>query len=248
MGRFDGKVAVVTGSSRGLGRSIASAFAQEGAFVWVHYQKREEDARETLSQIEAEGGKGGIFGVDVQDGAAVQKTFAELVEKQGPIDILVNNAGICRDQFFVMMDDQDWQDVLSVNLGGVYHCSRAVARSMISRKSGVILHVASVSGLHASPGQANYAASKGAILSLTRTMAAELAPKGVRVNAIVPGLINAGMAVRMDQRIARQKREMIPLKRFGEAEEVARVAVFLASEDASYVVGQALVIDGGLTL
>ena len=248
MGRFGGQVAVVTRSSQEIGRAIAMAMAEEGAFVFVHYQSREDKARETLAMIEEAGGQGAIFGVDVRDAKAVTTAFSEILAQKGQIDILVNNAGICRDQFFAMMEEEDWRDVLEVNVGGVYHCSRAVARSMMARRQGVILHVASVAGLHASPGQSNYAASKGAILSLTRTMAAELAPKGVRVNALVPGMINTGMAERMDQRIARQKREMIPLRRFGEAHEVARVAVFLASEDARYIIGQALVVDGGLTL
>ena len=247
-GRLVGKNAVVTGASRGLGRAIALAFAKEGAFVFVHYQQREDKAEETLREIEAAGGKGALFGVDIRDGRAVQVAFAQLLEQVEHIDILVNNAGICRDQFFLMMEDEDWFDVLDTNIHGMYHCCKAVSRSMLARRQGVILQVASIAGTHASPGQSNYAASKGAVIGFTKTLAAELAPKGIRVNTLVPGLINTGMAARMNHRIARQKKDMIPLKRFGEADEVAKAAVFLVSDEASYIVGTTLVVDGGLSL
>lgn len=246
-GRLAGKVALVTGASRGLGRAIAQAFAAQGAFVFVHYQKGEQEARETLAALQKAGGEGALVCFDVRDAGAVRQSITALQEER-PIDILVNNAGICRDQFFMLMEDDDWEDVFAVNVTGMYHCTQAVVHGMLRRRQGVILQVASVAGMHASPGQSNYAASKGALLSFSKTLAAELGPKGIRVNALVPGLLNAGMAARMNQRIARQKKEQIPLRRFGEAEEVARAAVFLASDDASYIVGATLVVDGGLSL
>jgi 3-oxoacyl-[acyl-carrier protein] reductase len=242
------KIALITGASRGLGRALALSFASEGAYVIVHYQTRQEEAEATLALITESGGKGEIIGFDLRESEAVASSIQKLIEKHQRIDILVNNAGICLDQFFALMEEEDWQAVMDVNLGGAYRCTRAVVRSMMSKRAGAILFVASISGLHASAGQANYAASKGAMLSMMRTLAAELAPKGIRVNAIVPGLLQTGMALRMDQRAARQKKEKIPLGRFGEAEEVAKAAVFLVSDAASYIIGQALVVDGGLTL
>jgi 3-oxoacyl-[acyl-carrier protein] reductase len=171
-----------------------------------------------------------------------------IVAARGAPAVVVNNAGVARDEPFAMMSASSWDEVLATNLGGTFNVCRAVARPMMGQRSGAIVNVASVAGLHASAGQANYAASKGGVLAFTRTLAAEMAPRGIRVNAVVPGLCSTGMAARLDRRVAEQKRAGIPLGRFGTGEEIARVVLFLASDDAAYVVGQAIVADGGLSL
>ncbi len=245
--RFTGRTVLVTGASRGLGRAIAEAFGREGAFVYVGFRARQAEAEETLRRLREAGGDGAALAIDVRDRAAVEGAVERVVAERGAPSVVVNNAGVARDELFATMSGESWDEVLSVNLGGTFNVCRAVARPMMGRKSGAIVNVASVAGLHASPGQANYAASKGGVIALTRTLAVELAPRGIRVNAVVPGLCAAGMAARLDRRVAEQKRAAIPLGRFGAGDEIARVVLFLASDDAAYVVGQAIVADGGLS-
>jgi 3-oxoacyl-[acyl-carrier protein] reductase len=245
---FEGQTVLVTGASRGLGRAIAQAFGAEGAYVGIAYRVRSNEADETKRLVEEAGGSGALVALDVRDRANVDAAVDGLLAARGRVDVLVNNAAVVRDELFPVMAEESWEEVLDVNLSGVFRCARAVARPMMARKKGAIVNVASVAGVHASVGQANYAASKGGVIALTRTLAAELAPRGIRVNAVVPGLLTTGMAARLDKREAARKREAIPLQRFGDAEEVARAVLFLASEGASYVIGQALVVDGGLSL
>lgn len=248
MKRFVDQTVIVTGASRGLGRSIAEEFGREGAFVYVNYRTRETDAGETLELIRQADGQGALLCFDVCDRQAVDAAVKKALQERGNIDVLVNNAGIACDKPLAFMSSEDFDDVVGVNLKGTFNCCQAVVRLMLTKRCGTIVNIGSVAGLHASPGQANYAASKGGIIALTRTMAAELAPRGVRVNAVVPGLLSTGLAQRLDHRIAEQNRARIPMGRFGAGEEVARVVVFVASEHASYLVGQAIVVDGGLTL
>ena len=248
MGRFTGRTVLVTGASRGLGQAIAAAFGGEGAFVYVAYRSHERGAAQTLEAVRAAGGEGAAIALDVRDGKSVDAAIERALAERGALDVLVNNAAVTRDNLLALMAPDDWDEVLATNLGGVFRCTRAVVRSMLARGRGAIINVGSVAGLHASPGQASYAASKGGVLALTRTLAAELAPKGIRVNAVVPGLVSTGMAARLDHRVAARRREAIPLGRFGTADEIARAVLFLASDDASYIIGQALVVDGGLTL
>ncbi len=248
MKRFQDRTVVITGASRGLGQAIALGFGAEGAHVYVGHRTRQSDAEATAEAIREAGGSGAPLQFDVRDRKAVEAAFGRVIAERGAIDVLVNNAALSRDTFFPMMSAEAWDDVLATNLSGVFHCCRAVVRHMVSRGAGAIVNVGSVAGLHASPGQANYAASKGGLLALTRTLAAELAPRGIRVNAVVPGLLATGMVVRMDRRIVERKRKMIPLGRLGTAEEVSQAVLFLASDQAGYVIGQALVVDGGLTL
>lgn len=238
---------LVTGASRGLGREIALAFGRAGAYVAVGCRTREDKARETLEALRAAGGDGETACFDIRNPETVHAAVDKLVRERGGVDVLVNNAGVARDALFAMMSTEDWVETVSVNLEGTFHCCRAALRSMMARRRGSIINVASVAGLHASPGQSNYSASKGGLLALTRTLAVEMAPYGIRVNALVPGLLTAGMAARLDHRVVEDRKRRIPLGRFGEAAEVARVAVFLAGEGASYIVGQSIVVDGGMT-
>jgi 3-oxoacyl-[acyl-carrier protein] reductase len=247
MGRFAGQSVLVTGASRGLGRGIAEAFAREGARVGVGYRVRHDDAESTLERVVANGGTGTLLAFDVRDPQSVEAAVAEFSGETG-LDVLVNNAALVHDQFFALMPLASWEQVVATNLNGVYHCCRAAVPRMLARRRGAIVNVASVAALRASPGQSNYAASKSGVLGLTTTLAAELAPHGIRVNAVLPGLLTTGMGQRLDRRIAENRRAEIPLGRFGEADEVARAVLFFASAEASYVVGQSLVVDGGLCL
>ena len=183
----------------------------------------------------------------MRDGAATEAAIAGFARDAG-VDVLVNNAAVLRDQLFPMLSPPEWDDVLAVNLTGAYHCCHAALRFMLRRQRGAIVNVSSIAALRASPGQANYAAAKGGVLSLTTTLAAELAPRGIRVNAVVPGILTTGMGERLDRRVVEERRARIPLGRFGDGDEVARAVLFLASDDASYIVGQSLVVDGGLSL
>lgn len=245
--RFEGRTVIVTGGSRGLGRAMAVAFAGEGAFVVIGYLAREKDAEQTLSLVRGAGGDGRTLAFDVSERADVDAAIEAVLKDRGRIDVLVNNAGIARDELFALMEQSSWDDVIATNLGGLFHCARAVVRPMIAGGGGAIVNVGAVSALRASPGQVNYAASKGGLLAFTRALGAELAPKNVRVNAVIPGAIAAGLAARVDRRVADRLKQAIPLGRFGTAEEVARAVLFLASDEATYIVGQALVVDGGLT-
>lgn len=248
MKRFEGKTVFVTGASRGLGASMARAFAAEGANVWIGYRVRENEASETATSIEKAGGKAQCVAFDMRRPEDVEKAFDTVIKDAGTLDVLVNNAAVNRDGPFAIMDESAWIDVIDADLNGTARCCKAGIRAMWRARKGAIVNIASIAGPMASPGQANYAASKGGIIALTRTLGAELAPKGIRVNAVVPGLIDAGMTTKVDSRFLDEKRKRIPAGRLGHADEVARAVLFLASDEASYIIGQALVVDGGLTL
>ncbi len=247
MDRFTGQSVLVTGASRGLGRTIAHAFAQEGARVGIGYRLGRDGAEETRVLVDAAGGRGELVELDVRDPNSVTSAVGDF-ERRGELHVLVNNAAVVRDQFLALMSPEDWDQVMAVNLRGTYHCCRAALLPMMGRRSGAIVNVGSVAGFRASPGQANYAASKGGVAAFTATLAAEAAPYGIRVNAVVPGLLTTGMGERLDRRVAEQRRTAVPLARFGRPEEVARAVIFLASDEASYIVGQCLVVDGGMSL
>ncbi|HYV46086.1 MAG TPA: SDR family NAD(P)-dependent oxidoreductase [Myxococcaceae bacterium] len=246
--RFAGKTVVVTGASRGLGRALALAFAGEGAWVLVGYQRRAEDAAATVRLLGESGGAGEAAAFDVTRPGEVQAALQKVADRRGELHVLVNNAGRLRDVPFALMTGEDWRDVLDTNLDGAFHCIRAALPALMKTRNAAVVNVASVSGLRASPGQASYAASKGGLLALTRTLAAELGPRGIRVNAVVPGMLDTGMAKHVDRRLVERYRAALPSGRLGTGEEVARAALFLASDDASYVFGQALVVDGGFSL
>lgn len=248
MKRFKGKSGIITGSSRGLGKAIAQAFAAEGAFVGIGYHKDERGAKQTISEILEAGGEAMALKADIKDFSAVEKVYKAFLKERGIIDFLINNASMVDDKPFALMSEKSWSTLIQTNLGGTFNFSRVVVRSMIGKKTGAIINIGSVAGLAASPGQANYAASKGGIIAFTRTVAAELAPNGIRVNSVLPGFLNGGMAQRLDQRHADVWRQRIPIGRFGELNEVIKAVLFLTSDEASYIIGQSLVVDGGLTL
>lgn len=243
MKRFQDRKVLVTGASRGLGREIAMRFASEGASVLLGYRKRRDEAEDCASRCAALGVEAATVALDLSDVAAVRTAVMGLPD----LDVLVNNGAITRDQFFLLQPDVDDAEVIETNLIGTLSCIRAALPGMIRAGGGVVINIASVAGLHASPGQASYAASKGGIIALTRTLARELAGRGIRINAVAPGIFDAGMAQRMDHRARQALMESLPMGRVGRAEELASVVTFLASDEASYITGQTLVVDGGLT-
>lgn len=247
-GRLAHRVIVVTGASRGLGRAIAIECGAEGARVYVGYRRREREALEVVEAArEAGAPHAAPLALDVRDATSVQAAFTRVLESERGIDGLVTSAGIVSDGFLATLTLEQWDDVIRTNLGGTMLCVRAAMRTMMAEKQGSIVALSSVVGQRASPGQAAYAASKGGILGLVPTLAAELGRYGIRVNALAPGLIDAGMVKATPADRLRDAKARIPLGRLGAAREVGRAAVFLLSDDAGYVTGQTLVVDGGLT-
>jgi 3-oxoacyl-[acyl-carrier protein] reductase len=247
-GRFAGRTVVVSGASRGLGSEIAVGFGGEGAWVAVGYRDRREDAEATLAKVREAGGDGVALALDVTSVDGVRGAVDQVLSARGGVDVLVNNAAVLRDELFALSTEEALHETLETNLVGAARLTRALVRPMVGKKQGAIVNVASIAALHASPGQSSYAAAKGGLLALTKTLAAELAPSGVRVNAVVPGLIASGMTLRMNARVRDAKAKGIPVGRLGTGAEVAEVVLFLASDAARYVVGQAVVVDGGLSL
>ncbi len=246
--RLKDQNALITGGSRGIGRAIVEAFAAEGAKVAIVYRGSREAADTLAASINDRGGKALALQADVADAASVNGCV-ECVEKElGPIGILVNNAGVIEDDLFVRMKPEAWNKVIQTNLGGVFNFCHAVAFGMMQRRAGRIINVSSVAADHVNMGQTNYSASKGAINSFTRALAVELAKRGVTVNAIAPGFIATDMSAPVRNKAGDRIAKYIPMRRIGSPEDIARVAVFLASADSSYITGQVLTVDGGLTL
>jgi 3-oxoacyl-[acyl-carrier protein] reductase len=248
--RLDNQIAIVTGGSRGIGAAIVKAFAAEGAKVALVYRGSQAAAQTVIEDITEKGGTAKAFQVDVSNGAEVEKVCRQVQAEWGRIDILVNNAGIIRDTLFVRMEPKDWLDVIATNLTGTMNFCKAVAYDpMMKQRRGRIINISSVAADFVNDGQTNYAASKGAINSFTRALAKELASRGVTVNAIAPGFIETDMSAPLRNKAGDFiEKKMIPMKRVGKPDDIARVAVFLASDDASYVTGQVLTVDGGLSL
>src|SRR5256885_9560434 len=246
--RLKDQVALVTGGSRGIGRAIVKAFAADGARVAFVYRAGQEAADSLCKEVSQAGGTILALQADVAKAEEAQRC-AEHVEKEwGRVDILVNNAGIIRDDLFVRMEPAAWTSVLDTNLGGTYNFCRALAYTMMKQRRGRIINVSSVAADHHNPGQTNYAASKGAVNAFTRALAVELASRNVTVNAIAPGFIETDMSEAVRNKAGDLIKKMIPMRRLGKPEDVARVAVFLASEDGGYITGQGLTVDGGLSL
>jgi len=240
------KVVLVTGASRGIGRAIAEAFSQQGSRVILNYNKSADKANSIAAKLASEGYKIHLFQADVSKGKEVEKMIDDIVGKYGRIDILVNNAGIKKDMFLAMMSDEDWNQVIDTNLRSVYYACKWASRIMIRQRKGKIINMASLSALKGVPGQTNYSASKGGIISFTKSLARELAPYGIQVNAVAPGIIETDMT----KALGHKKDELlakIPFRRFGKPSEVADGVLFLASEMADYVTGCTLAIDGGVS-
>lgn len=239
------RIAIVTGASRGIGRAIALQLAGAGATVVCNYAASREKAEAVVGEIQAAGGTALAYQADVKDIAAVEKMMQDIIEKFGRVDILVNNAGVNRDQLILQMTPEEWREVIETNLYGTFHCTKAVTQQMMFQKSGRIINISSVAGDRGGRGQSNYAASKGAVNAFTRAAAVELALKKITVNAVAPGVIETEMSQEVLRRAKELVMDHIPLKRLGTADDVARLVVFLASDDAAYITGQVFNVDGG---
>jgi 3-oxoacyl-[acyl-carrier protein] reductase len=244
---FEGKIAVVTGAARGIGQAIAFDLATKGAGVVV-CDIKEEWLEETAEGIRKLGREVWCRELDVTNTEAVQNVFSEIAEATGRIDILVNNAGITRDGLLMRMSEEDWDAVLTVNLKGTFACTKAVTRTMMKQRSGAIVNIASVIGLMGNAGQANYAASKGGVISFTKSVAKEFASRNIRVNAVAPGFIASKMTDALSDEVRNKMLDVIPLSRFGQPEDVARVVSFLAGDDAAYITGEVINISGGMVM
>ena len=244
----DGRVAVVTGGTRGIGRTIAMRLAAEGANVAVSYRSNDEAAEETAASVRAEGVKCEVFKGDVASPEDVQALFKGVSDVFGRMDILINNAGITRDNLMMRMKEDEFDEVLRTNLGGTYLCTRAALRPMIRARWGRIVNVSSVVGLVGNAGQANYAASKAGIIGFTKSVAREVAQRGITANTVAPGYVETELTGSLPEEVKDQIRNQVPMGRFGEAVEVAEVVAFLAGEGAGYVTGQTIAVDGGMTM
>jgi 3-oxoacyl-[acyl-carrier protein] reductase len=244
--RLSGKVALVTGSARGIGRSIAEMFCAEGATVVVNDVGDAAGARETLATLEAAGGKGSVEMFDVSEAAQVDAGVKNILEAHGRIDILVNNAGITRDNLLLRMSEAEFDAVYRVNLKGTFLLTKMVTRHMIRQRSGKVVNISSVVGMMGNAGQSNYAAAKAGIIGFTKATARELASRNITVNAIAPGFIRTAMTAALPEAVQKAFEAQIPLGRFAEPREVAELALFLASDASSYITGQVVGINGGM--
>jgi 3-oxoacyl-[acyl-carrier protein] reductase len=244
--RISGKVALVTGSARGIGRSIAEAFSAEGAIVVVNDVGNDAGARETLAAITSSGGSGTVEMFDVSDAAGVEAGVKNILAAHGRIDILVNNAGITRDNLLLRMSEEEFDAVIRVNLKGTYLLTKTVTRHMMKQRSGKVVNISSVVGMMGNAGQSNYAAAKAGIIGFTKAAARELAARNITVNAIAPGFIRTAMTAGLPEAVQKSFLAQIPLGRFAEPKEVAELALFLASDASSYITGQVIGLNGGM--
>lgn len=248
MSKLTGKTAIVTGASRGIGAAIARRFAEEGANIIVNYSGSQDKAEAVVAEIEQAGGKAIAVKANVADANAVKVMADTAMKEFGSIDILVNNAGITRDNLMMRMKEDEWDDVINTNLKGVFLCTKAVTRQMMKQRAGRIVNIASIVGVMGNAGQANYVAAKAGVIGLTKTTARELASRGITANAVAPGFITTDMTEKLGDDVQSSMLAQIPLARFGAPEDVANAALFLASDEASYVTGQTLHLDGGMVM
>ena len=243
---LSGKVALVTGGGRGIGRACCLALAEAGAAVAINYSASKEAAGEVRAAIEEGGGRAATYRADVSSFEQVGSMFEALKEDFGALDILVNNAGVIKDTLLLRMKPADWNKVIGVSLNGVYNCTKMAAEIMMRARAGCVINIASVIGLMGGAGQTNYAAAKAGVISFTRACAAEMSGRGIRFNAVLPGMIETDMSEAVRRRASDKVLERIPSKRFGQPEDVAGVVVFLASPAADYINGEAIAVDGGM--
>ena len=243
-----GKIALVTGAGRGIGAEIARTFAREGAAVIINYNGSKERAEKVAAEIIAAGGKAETYQCNVADDAACKEMIDTCIKSYGRIDILVNNAGITRDDLLMRMSEEDFDAVMDTNLKGTFHTIRHMSRYFLKQKSGKIINMSSVSGILGNAGQANYSASKAGVIGLTKSVARELASRRINVNAIAPGFIATDMTDAMTEEAKEKIAESSPFKRIGQPEEIAEMALFLASDKSDYITGQVFAVDGGMTI
>ncbi|MDP4106316.1 MAG: 3-oxoacyl-[acyl-carrier-protein] reductase [Bacillota bacterium] len=243
---LEGKAAIVTGASRGIGREIALELARNGANVAVNYSGSEAKANEVVDEIKKLGKDAFAIKCDVSNSEEVATMVKETIDRFGKLDILINNAGITRDNLLMRMKEDEWDDVININLKGVFLCTKAVTRQMMKQRNGRIINIASIVGVMGNAGQANYVAAKAGIIGLTKTTAKELSSRNITVNAIAPGFITTDMTDQLPEDVKAEMLKQIPLARLGEPKDIAKMTAFLASDDSSYITGQTLHINGGM--
>ena len=244
--RLKDRVAIVTGGTRGIGRAISLVLAQEGAEVIANFSKDINAAEDLMSEAKSRGLKIRLFKADVTQFDQVKEMVEETFAQYGRIDILVNNVGLIRDNFLMLMSDEDWDSLMKTNLTSLFHCCKAVIRKMIPERRGKIVNISSISGILGTAGQTNYAATKGGVISFTKSLARELGPFNIHVNAVAPGLIESEIISKMPKEKVETIIKSSSLGRIGKPEEVAKVVLFLASDDSNYITGQTIVVDGGI--
>ncbi|MCM3113970.1 3-oxoacyl-[acyl-carrier-protein] reductase [Neobacillus sp. MER 74] len=245
---LEGKAALVTGASRGIGREIALELARQGANVAVNFSGSEAKANEVVDEIKALGREAFAVKCNVSNSEEVAEMIKGTIASFGKLDILVNNAGITKDNLLMRMKEEEWDDVININLKGVFLCTKAVTRQMMKQRVGRIINIASIVGVSGNPGQANYVAAKAGVIGLTKTTAKELASRNITVNAIAPGFITTDMTDKLPEDVKAEMLKQIPLARLGEPKDIAKITAFLASDDSSYITGQTLHIDGGMVM
>lgn len=245
---LDGKVALITGASRGIGRAVAIELAKAGAKVIINYSGNITAAQDVENVIKSNGGEAIIIQSDVASSESVDAMVKQVMDSYGRIDILVNNAGITRDNLLMRMKEEDWDAVMNTNLKGIYNCTKAVSRIMMKQKCGKIINMTSVVGITGNAGQANYAAAKAGVIGFTKSMAKELASRGITVNAVAPGFIATDMTAVLPDQVKSELTTKIPLGRLGSADDISAAVLFLVSEAANYITGQTLNVDGGMVM